>query len=360
MGARYYWTVEVENTPGGSYSTVVAQNLSFTYGRSEVTDDFPAGQINISGMNPDSLPTAFGKINSLVRMRLYSNSGTLRLTRFCYARFLIRSYGVIPALDTWTFGGVGDIVRLGEQQLTSNYTLTAGMQTTYAFGSLVASYGIGASFTFGLSLVSGTTFTTGTFLNDIVQTLVRTEQGRLRDGSGGMSFLARGIYVPTSVVFGDGTVAGSNTTYMGLDFVNDGAYYANTVIVEPEGLADQINGSSRPTLNFKTVDQTTSQAANLATYIKDTLNINLTRPKMIRFNLDNQTNNTFVASLEVGAQVQIDLRGVSYPCVVESVSIVASPSTTDATLVVSSADAYRYLVLDNTVFGTLDNNKLGF
>jgi hypothetical protein len=363
MGAKFYWTVEVENTPGGSYSTVNAQTLSFTFGRSEVTNDFPAGQVNISGIDPDSLPAAFGKINSVVRLRLYSNNGTLRLTRYCYARSLTRSYGVIAALDTWTFNGVGELVRLGEQQLTSDYTLTAGMDTGQAFGNLVASYGIGATYQTGLSFVSATTFTTGTFLNDIVQTIVRTEQGRLRDGDLGISFLARGSFInpATPVIFTDGTVAGSpNSTYMNLDFVNDGQYFANTVIVSAEGFADQIVGSSRPVLNFNSVDVSTSQAANLAQYIKNTLDVNLVRPTSIRFNLDAQASLNFVDALQVGTQIRIDLRGVSYPCVVESVSISANPSTTDATLIVSSADAYRFLILDNSVFGKLDENKLGF
>lgn len=366
MGAKYYWAVDVQTTPGGTtYETVPnVQAISIDYGRSQPTDDFPAGQLSISGNLPDSLPAAFKVVKSLVRVKLYSNAGVLKLTRFFSVRSLTRTYGTKPNLDTWTFNGIGALVELGEQQLTSDYSTTAGTRTGLALADLLSVYSIGSGVQPGSSVVSGTTYTTGTYLNDIAQTIARTEQGRLIDSEdSAIQFSDRnGIVTSVNFVyFNDETVAAPTVTpYTSVQFLNDGEYLANTVIVAPDGLADQVVGTTKPVLNFDTLDQTTTQAADLAQYIKNTLDFNTVRPSSLVFNFDAQSNETFLFSLFCGTQVRIDLRGVSYSCVVEGVAISANPSTTVAEVRVSSADAYRFLRLDDVTFGTLDNNRLGF
>lgn len=370
MGAKYDWQVDVQVTPGvNTYATVPnIQAISMDYGRSEPTDDFPAGQLTISGLFPDSLPDAFKKVKSLVRVKMIDKASSQKLVRYFYVRSLTRTYGTTPNLDTWTFNGVGSLVELGEQQLTSDYTLTAGATTTASIGTLLTTYSIDRGVAIGQSIVSGTTFTTGTYLNDIVQQLIRTEQGRLVDSEFSVIVAnsrnnAVGNYIFT--IFTDGTIsplpAGrAPTPYMSVEFLNDGAYLANTVIVSPEGLANQVVGTVKPVLNFDTLDQTSTQANGLAQYIKNTLDLNTVRPSSVSLNFDAQPNQDFLAALFTGTQVRIDLRGVSFACVVEGVSITANPSTTEATVRVSSADAYRFLRLDDEVFGTLDFNRLGF
>jgi hypothetical protein len=54
------------------------------------------------------------------------------------------------------------------------------------------------------------------------------------------------------------------------------------------------------------------------------------------------------------------LRGVRYFCVVEGVNITASPDDTRILFSVSSNETNDYLILDNAVYGRLDNNRLGF
>ena len=364
MGAKYYWTVDVQDVSGGSYYPVEFQSLAISYGRTQPTDDFPAGQVSISGIKPGDLPAAFTKVKNTVRMTLKNNAGAVKLTQYCKVRSLTRTYGTTANLDTWSFNGIGALGELGEQQLTVNYTLNAGFDTNQEIVVLLYNYGIDALDDPGSSFVSGTTFNTATYLNDIVQEIVRTEQGRLQDTE------LDGIYVksrstatsPTiQTYFNDGSISVTTANpYMTIDFVNDGEYLANTVIVEPNGLADQVTGSTRPVLNFKTVDQTTAQAADLSTYIKNTIDLNTVRPASITFNVDAQPNEAFLASFSTGSQVRVDLRGTSYACIVEGVSFSANPSTTEATLMLSSADAYRFLRLDDVTLGTLDNNRLGF
>jgi hypothetical protein len=62
----------------------------------------------------------------------------------------------------------------------------------------------------------------------------------------------------------------------------------------------------------------------------------------------------------LGLEVNIVLRGVRYYCVVEGVTITASPDDTRILFSVSSNETNDYLILDDAVYGRLDNNRLGF
>jgi hypothetical protein len=61
-----------------------------------------------------------------------------------------------------------------------------------------------------------------------------------------------------------------------------------------------------------------------------------------------------------GFQVNVTFRGTVFTCIIEGVSMTATPESSRYTFYLSGADLNAYLILDNTVFGTLDNNKLGY
>jgi hypothetical protein len=62
----------------------------------------------------------------------------------------------------------------------------------------------------------------------------------------------------------------------------------------------------------------------------------------------------------VGRQVSVAFRGTTYQCIVEGVTMSASPASSSFTFHLSGADLNAYLILDNAVFGRLDFNKLGY
>jgi len=367
MGAKYYWVTRVETSPGsGSYTDVSnVQGISVSYGRTQPTDDFPCGQISISGILPDALPSVMKTIGTQVLLNLVAVGGGTIAQFYGNIRSLNRTYGTVPNLDTWQCQAVGSIAQLAEQQTTSAFTTTAGANTIAAASTLLTAYSISHVGSTGSSTVSGTTFAIGTYLNDIVQTLMRTEQGRLIDTVFSLPRLnSRSSAVDSFsfCYFADPTAPANayNVPYTAVDFLNTGEYLANTVIVEPEGLADQTVGTAKPVLNFGTLDQTTSQAADLAGYIKNTLDSNTVRPLSVTVLIDAMTTNNWQYAIFPGAQVRLILRGTTYDCIVEGASFTASPSATQATFNLSSASAYSFLRLDDAVFGTLDNNKLGF
>jgi hypothetical protein len=61
-----------------------------------------------------------------------------------------------------------------------------------------------------------------------------------------------------------------------------------------------------------------------------------------------------------GTQVAVAFRGTTYQCIIEGVNVSATPAGAVFTYYVSGADLNAYLILDNTTFGVLDANKLGY
>jgi hypothetical protein len=56
----------------------------------------------------------------------------------------------------------------------------------------------------------------------------------------------------------------------------------------------------------------------------------------------------------------VTFRGTTVTCLIEGISLTATPEGARYTYDVSGADLNNYLVLDDAVFGKLDNNKLGY
>jgi hypothetical protein len=56
----------------------------------------------------------------------------------------------------------------------------------------------------------------------------------------------------------------------------------------------------------------------------------------------------------------VAFRGTTYQCIVEGVTMSASPASSSFTFHLSGADLNAYLILNNAVFGRLDFNKLGY
>jgi len=369
VGAKYFWTTSVF-VGGGVFTDFDCQSINVTYGRTQPTDDFPTATLQLSGILPDSLPAEAKVVGDVIRLSLSPKTGTFPfplvapLEYVFYIKNFARTYGTTPNLDTWSITAHGAIGELTNAQLTTPYTTTAGKQTTKEAQDLALSRaGTLSSYVAGESFVSATTFPAGTYVNDIIQTLIRTEQGRINDYAF-LLFQSRSGAVGSTVLtsFDDGTTSPSLpvSKYTAVQFENDGNYLANTVVVQPDGLSDVSSGSSQPTLSFNSLDQTTVQATGLADFIRNTINLNTLRPLSVTMLADAQDNSQWVFAMECGTQVSLGLRGTTFNCVIEGVTISANPSATTVTFNLSSAEAYRFLRLDDATFGTLDYNRLGF
>jgi hypothetical protein len=62
----------------------------------------------------------------------------------------------------------------------------------------------------------------------------------------------------------------------------------------------------------------------------------------------------------IGARVSVTFRGTVYYSIIEGVRVTATPESSRYTFYLSGADLNNYLILNDTVFGTLDYNRLGY
>jgi len=172
----------------------------------------------------------------------------------------------------------------------------------------------------------------------------------------------------------------NNATNQVYNSVNFGSYADNfytQVTVDPEGFAPvtvDTGGGNYRTLLMNTLNGSTSQATDFANYLlanyKDQdfalLSFSCLAEAQTVFKLDQISAyypgygvETGFASLP-GTQVNVTFRGTVFSCVIEGASMTATPESSTYTYYVSGADLNAYLLLDNTVFGKLDNNKLGY
>jgi hypothetical protein len=217
-------------------------------------------------------------------------------------------------------------------------------------------------------------------LKAFVDTEVRTEQGRLRStptaptalDMGTLDFVGRGalFYGPTPTPeWSDGTLASdTGYKYQQVKFKSASEDFYNSVTVEPLGLASQTSSSgTTPIFSYvaQSYDVSTSQALSLAQYIRFKYDTTNSTPRELGFTISQQTTANAVWMLNLisnflGLEVNIILRGVRYYCVVEGVTITASPDDTRILFSVSSNETNAYLILNDAIYGKLDNNKLGF
>ena len=62
----------------------------------------------------------------------------------------------------------------------------------------------------------------------------------------------------------------------------------------------------------------------------------------------------------MGMRIVVVFRGTTFNCIIEGVTITATPESSRYTFTLSSAEQNNYFILNDTVFGTLDYNKLGY
>jgi len=164
----------------------------------------------------------------------------------------------------------------------------------------------------------------------------------------------------------------NNQVYEGITFDSLGDNYYTQITVDPQDFAAVTVtkvGASAPfrTYQVNTLSASTGNATDFANYLLGNYqdanfaisSFTCSAESQNVCQLDGMNNGPNFNSF-VGTQVKVTFRGTVFTCLIEGVSMSASPAGATFTYYVSGADLNAYLLLGNPVFGQLDNNRLGY
>ena len=357
------------------------QQVSISNGRRRQIDDYGVDQLTVESLFPTDwvvTPKLGDNIIAWVYTTAYPLNPTFNYWKMFQGRItnVDIKYGIVTNEDSVTITAEGLQAELGRTQINA-YAVGSAVTGLQVF-DMAASVGLTVAQGSCLSTGSAQTYT-GNF-KAVVDTEIRTEQGRLRSDRanpdvlemGYLTFAGRGALLTGALVtpeWSDGTLTTTtNYKYQQVKFKSASEDFYNFVTVEPLGLASQTTTSgATPIYSYvaDSYDVSTSQALSLAQYIRFKYDTTNSTPRELGFLISQQTTSDAVELLNNvsafnGLEIEIVLRGVRYYCVVEGVTITASPDDTRILFFVSSNETNDYLILNNAVYGKLDNNRLGF
>ena len=349
-----YWTAELP----GPVSITNIQTVTVTSGRRVLTDFYAAGRATINGRRPDLLPTI--NIGDTVTLRLYNPNTTptsLVVLPLRVADLQI-TYGATAAMDTWTLSLEDAFATLGRGRITR--TWSAGTTTKVAFEDVCTDLGLSYNTVVSQTpkTLSATTVTDENALN-VMQTIVNTEQGLLYAYSTGLALYTRGWQQYTTFyAFGD--AGGANTTYQQVQFMSMADNYATYVLVTINGGTPTVAGTGDYSYRLDTYALNGSEALSVAQYVQGALQDTTAVPNTLSVLLNTETSTRTLDAINNQSGVTLTLRGQTYTANIIGWTISSTPEQTRVTFQLAGTEQYNYLVLNNSVYGTLNNNRLGF
>ena len=212
----------------------------------------------------------------------------------------------------------------------------------------------------------------------LLQTIERSENGLLfMSKSGKLTFKNRHTTFPStaSITFSDD---GSDVPYTSVDYINDDNEIYNIVNLTRTGGTTQTQEDVGSQLKYliRTLTRTgllnddDTEVNDAALFLLGKFKDALLRFDNITVNLVdlNTTNQNLILSSEVGDIVNVELTppGSGSPSQITSLEILDSitysvtPDTFKVNYKLSKADQQAFMRLDNTLFGILDTDKLGY
>lgn len=347
-------TVEV-NT--GTWVTVSnVQSIQLDKGRVKISDEFRPGVGTITGRRNDLLPADI-VIGTEVRVYI-SAQGEAGAYLYYRVADLNLNYGTIPSLDTWQMNVEDAFAYLGRN--TIDISWTAGTNTATAFTDVCNQCNLTPTSTTGLSTMSAQTIVNGN-AQDIMQTIMNTEQGALYATGTGLVFYPRGWQAGAQNVNFTDTGTGTNPVrYDAVTFRSMADNYADYVVVYPRDGSAIATGTGIYSYNLDSYSFNSGQALNLAQYVGGVFSVQNSTPTSVSMQLNEQTNIQWLFALQQPGNAQITLRGDFYNSIIIGTSITGDPANIRFTFNLASSDFFSFLLLDNATYGTLDYNRLGY
>jgi len=365
------------STDGITYTALTnVQNIQFSLGRQAQLDQVKASTGSFEMRYPTGFASPITALVAGTRVRVQNTTGVAYTIWSGRIDNVSAEYGIPYA------GGVGQADYLSVS-MEGAFAVTGRMQgNNYAMaaGSIVsqmsnASTQTGLTFYFGGP--SSTTLaatTVSTTWGDWVSRVCQSTNSRIWDAFDSLSVSVISPFAVSinSVNFSDTANNSTNQVYNKINFdsLADNFYTQVTVTPESFGAATVTQaGASVPYRAYQanTLNASTSQATDFAQYLL--ANYGTARFAISSFTCMAEAQSSFQLdkigafdnlAYSPGTQVGVTFRGTTYQCIIEGVTMSATPAGASFTYYVSGADLNAYLVLDNPTFGRLNYNKLGY
>ena len=382
MARPFEWRVEFYDGTAWRLLPSV-QTVNIFRGRRLQIDDYSADVGTVTSLFPSDW-TYTPKLGDRVLIYIYKENWLTTIDEAtCFwgnIRDVDIDYGFVENMDSVTISCEGLQADWGRAQLNA-FSLVQDT-TDEQIADVGTQVGLNVAAFFGRSIASAQTYT-GNAL-DLVNTITRTEEARMYAGQTTPTFkstevlwwFGRNSLQPKVFFLNDGTGSSSSIDlkYEGIRFRSSADNFYNQVTISPLSVAAQVAGGvTTPIFGLQknTVDFSTGQAddhaewllANFATKNSTLAEITLTDVQQVPRPLPTPLFNTDMITLctdAVASQARISFRGDVYNTIIEGIQISATPEQTRVTVFMSGQDNNAYLILDDAVYGKLDENKLGF
>jgi hypothetical protein len=174
------------------------------------------------------------------------------------------------------------------------------------------------------------------------------------------------------VTFSDNANPVTEYIYDQIDFTSYADNFWNQASITPEGLSTvtvTAAGATTPyrTYSLNSLNGTTAQATDFGNYLTSLYGTSQFRIASISCLVEASSMNGRLDLLAgqsppsyMGMRINLVFRGTTYSCIIEGVTISATPQSSRYTFTLSAAEQNNYFILNETVFGRLDYNKLGY
>jgi hypothetical protein len=363
------------STDGSTWTAITnVQNITINTGRQRMLDQYNASSAGITLRYPTGyaspitalVPGTYIKIDTPTTDPTYAAYyGQIKDVSASYGIPYAGGVGNADYLDIMVEGFFATASRMAGQ----GYAMAANTVDNQLL-DMFTETGISVISSFSPSMAATTLNSTwGDWLNSVMVTI----NGRLVDSVNVDSIEIKGPYNSSTctVAFSDTANNATNQVY---DQANFSAYSDNfytQVSVDPESFSPQTVTKAGATVPYRTytvntLSASTGQATDQANFLLsqyDTQEFALTSVSCLAeaqqsFKLDRMGVALF--AYLVGSRVSVVFRGTTYYSIIEGVTVTATPESSRYTYYLSGQDLNNYLILNNTVFGKLDNNKLGY
>jgi len=352
------------------------QNIQFSIGRQAQLDQVKSGVGTIEMRYPTGYASPIAALVSGTFIRIRNTTGTPYDLWFGKINNVTAQYGIpfaggVGQADFLSVSCEGPFADLGRMQ-GEGYAMAADTITNQiTAANLQTGVPIGQNFVPTSSLAATTV--SGTW-GDWSARVCQSTNSRMWDSVGVKKFFIVSPFFSnvSTINFSDVANDSTNQVYNQINFdsLADNFYTQVTVTPESFGAATVTQvGASLPyrTYQTNTLSASTAQATDYANYLLANYgtaalaisSVTCSGDAQSSFQLDKMGENSEFGKT-VGRQVSVAFRGTTYQCVVEGVTMSATPGESLFTFHLSGADLNSYLILNNTNYGRLDFNKLGY